>query len=233
MGILDWGFRIGAQLVEIIDFTMKNALIFLLAACCIASCLQSGDKKKLPIVGEPDISPAGDTVYPTIPDFSFMDQDSQIITNATFKDKIYVVDFFFIHCTTICPKVKKNCQRIYEKYKDDDRIAILSHSIDTKHDTVPALRKYANKLNISSNRWHLVTGPKDAIYGIADNYFIAAKEDTTVTDGFDHSGRLILVDKSRHVRAYCEGTDYDEVTRFMNDIDILLEEQFPPAISKQ
>lgn len=231
MRIWDCGLRI--QLDGIMILTMKNALIFLLAACCLAACFQPDEKKKLPIVGEPDVSPAGDTVYPTIPDFSFMDQDSQIITNATLKDKIYVVDFFFIHCTTICPRVKKNCQRIYEKYKDDDRVAILSHSIDTKHDTVPALRKYANKLNISSKRWHLVTGPKDAIYGIADKYFIAAKEDSTVTDGFDHSGRLILVDKSRHVRAYCEGTDYDEVTRFMNDIDILLEEQFPPAISKR
>jgi len=205
---------------------MRNAFFILLLTSAFAACFQSSEKRTLPILGERDISPAGDTVYPKIPDFAFVDQDSQVVTNATFKDKIYVVDFFFIHCPTICPKVKKNGLRIYEKYKNDDRIAILSHSIDTKNDTVAALRRHAEKLGIDSKRWHLVTGEKDAIYGIADNYFSVATEDPDAPGGFDHSGRLILVDKNRHVRSFCDGTDASDVDRFMKDIDLLLAEQF-------
>lgn len=192
----------------------------------LAACFQTPEHRTLPILGERDISPAGDTVYPTVPDFSFVDQDSQTVTNATFAGKIYVVDFFFIHCPTICPKVKKNGLRLYEKYKNDDRVLLLSHSIDTKHDTVAALRRHAQKLGIDSKKWHLVTGDEDAIYGIADDYFSVATKDPDAPGGFDHSGRLILVDKNRHVRSFCDGTDADAVTRFMKDIDVLLAEQF-------
>jgi len=206
---------------------MKNFLFIALIVSGLIACAQSPEHRTLPILGERDISPAGDTVYPTVPDFSFVNQDSQAVTNATFAGKIYVVDFFFIHCPTICPKVKKNGLRLYEKYKNDDRVLLLSHSIDTKYDTVAALHRHAQKLGIDSKKWHLVTGIKDEIYGIADNYFSVATEDPDAPGGFDHSGRLILVDKNRHVRSFCDGTDADDVTRFMKDIDALLAEQFP------
>ena len=205
---------------------MKNILFFFWIAAGLAACFQSPGKRVLPILGERDISPGGDTVYPTVPDFAFVDQDSQMVTNATFAGKIYVVDFFFIHCPTICPKVKKNGLRLYEKYKNDDRILLLSHSIDTRNDTVAALKRHAAKLGIDSKKWHLVTGIKDDIYGIADNYFSVATEDPDAPGGFDHSGRLILVDKNRHVRSFCDGTDAQDVDRFMKDIDLLLDEQF-------
>ena len=189
-----------------------------------AACTEP-DKRVLPILGERQLV-QGDTVYPTIPDFAFVDQDSQMVTNATFAGKIYVADFFFIHCPTICPKVKANGLRIFEKYKNDDRVVLLSHSIDVKNDTVAALKRHADKLGITTARWHLVTGNHDAIYGIADDYFSVATEDPDVPGGFDHSGRLILVDKNRHVRSFCDGTDAKDVDRFMVDIDILLAEQF-------
>lgn len=206
---------------------MKNILFTVLVVSGLAACFQTPEHRVLPILGERDISPAGDTMYPTVPDFSFVDQDSQVVTNATFAGKIYVVDFFFIHCPTICPKVKKNGLRLYEKYKNDERVVLLSHSIDTKHDTVAALHRHAQKLGIDSKKWHLVTGVKDEIYGIADNYFSVATEDPDAPGGFDHSGRLILVDKNRHVRSFCDGTDAADVDRFMKDIDVLLAEQFP------
>lgn len=205
---------------------MKNLFFFLLISIGLTACFQTPEKRTLPILGERDISPAGDTVYPKVPDFAFIDQDSQLVTNATFEGKIYVVDFFFIHCPTICPKVKKNGLRIYEKYRNDDRVVLLSHSIDTKNDTVAALRSHAQKLGLDSKKWHLVTGMKDEIYGIADNYFSVATEDPDAPGGFDHSGRLILVDKNRHVRSFCDGTNAEDVDRFMKDIDLLLAEQF-------
>ncbi|TNE64502.1 MAG: SCO family protein [Bacteroidetes bacterium] len=203
---------------------MRAIILFSLALSLFFSCSPSGPKT-LPILGERDVV-NGDTIYPTIPDFAFIDQDSQVVTNATFKDKIYVVDFFFIHCPTICPKVKANGLRIYNKYRNDDRIGMLSHSIDVKNDTVAALKRHAEKLGIDSRQWHLVTGNHDDIYSIADNYFSVAIENPDAPGGFDHSGRLILVDKNRHVRSFCDGTDAADTDRFMQDIDLLLQEQF-------
>jgi len=189
------------------------------------SCGLEEPNRKLPILGERDITPAGDTIYPKIPDFQFVNQDSQLVTNATFEGKAYVVDFFFIHCPTICPKVKANGLRVYQKFKDEDRLLMLSHSIDIRNDTVGALKRHAEKIGIESKKWHLVTGDHDAIYAIADNYFSVAKEDPSAPGGFDHSGRLILVDKNRHVRAFCDGTDAEDVDRFMKNIERLLKEE--------
>lgn len=180
----------------------------------------------MPILGERDILPSGDTLYPTIPDFSFVDQDSQTVTNATFAGKVYIVDFFFIHCPTICPKVKANGLKVYRKFLNDDRVLMLSHSIDVKNDTVGALKRHAEKLGISASKWHLVTGDHDAIYGIADNYFSVATEDPSAPGGFDHSGRLILVDKNRHVRSFCDGTDAKDVDRFIKDVERLLKQEY-------
>ncbi|MCB0533658.1 MAG: SCO family protein [Lewinellaceae bacterium] len=222
---------------------MKHIFIFGIALVLFTACNSGNEQRTLPILGNRVVvgdtlglsglaatydtgAAIGDTLYPIIPDFAFVDQDSQVVTNATFKGKIYVADFFFIHCPTICPKVKANGLRIYKKYENDDRIVLLSHSIDVKNDTVAALKRHAEKLGIQTNRWHLVTGDHDAIYGIADDYFSVATENPDAPGGFDHSGRLILVDKNKHVRSFCNGTDAEDVDRFMKDIDVLLAEQF-------
>lgn len=207
---------------------MKYVRLFVCAtaiAIAAVSCQDETGNRPLPILGERDIAANGDTIYPVIPDFSFVNQDSQTVNNATFSGKAYVVDFFFIHCPTICPKVKANGLRIYEKFKNDDRLLMLSHSIDVRNDTVAALRHHAEKLGIDSKKWHLVTGDHDAIYAIADDYFSVAKEDPGSPGGFDHSGRIILVDKNRHVRSFCDGTNAESVDKFMKDIEKLLKEQ--------
>jgi len=207
---------------------MKYARLFAIAtatAVVMASCQNEQSDRPLPILGERDVAANGDTIYPVIPDFSFVNQDSQIVNNATFAGKAYVVDFFFIHCPTICPKVKANGLRIYEKFKNEDGLLMLSHSIDVKNDTVAALRHHAEKLGIDSRKWHLITGDHDAIYAIADDYFSVAKEDPSSPGGFDHSGRIILVDKNRHVRSFCDGTSAESVDKFMKDIEKLLKEQ--------
>jgi protein SCO1 len=189
------------------------------------NCTQPAPAGPLPILGNRDINAQGDTIYPSIPDFSFIGQDSQVVTNATFAEKIYIVDFFFIHCPTICPKVKAQMLRVHERFKTNPQVLLLSHSIDTEHDTVAALRKYAQKLGITALKWHFVTGVQDDIYGIADNYFSVATKNPEAPGGFDHSGRLILVDQRRHVRSFCDGTDPADVDRFMLDIERLLAEK--------
>lgn len=197
-------------------------LLFLSVVAALSVLLMPGKQRALPILGERDVV-NGDTIYRTIPNFSFVDQDSQVVNNATFAGKIYVADFFFINCPTICPKVKANGLRIYERYKNEPRLILLSHTVAPKYDTVAALKKHARKLGIETSKWHLVTGPQNAIYDIADDYFSVAVENPDAPGGYDHSGRLILVDTKRRVRSFCDGTDAKAVDRFMEDIDWLLE----------
>lgn len=178
----------------------------------------------LPCLGNKIYTEEGDTLCHTIPDFEFINQDSQIVNNQTFEGKAYVVDFFFISCPTICPKVTKQMLRLYNHFEDEDRLLFLAHSIDPKRDTVERLANYARNLGANSDRWHFITGEKDDIYEIADDYFSVAMEDADAPGGFNHSGRLILVDKDRKVRAFCDGTDPVSVTRFIDDIGLLLNE---------
>ncbi|MEZ4953439.1 MAG: SCO family protein [Saprospiraceae bacterium] len=198
-------------------------ILFILVIVLQISCSTEAPDNKLPILGNKDFVD-GDTIYHTIPDFSFIDQDSQIITNKTFEGQAYVVDFFFISCPSICPKTTKQMLRIHDRFKNTDGISLVAHSIDPKRDTVAALKKYAHNLDVSSKKWHFLTGDKDELLDIADDYFNSAFEDADAPGGFDHSGRFILVDKNRHIRSFCDGTDPGDVDRFMEDIQKLLDE---------
>ena len=196
--------------------------IFLLAG--LASCnVPNAQNQPLPVIGNREIVD-GDTVYHTVPDFAFMNQDSQWVTNETFAGKAYVVDFFFTHCPTICPKVAKQMKRVHDRFLEEDRLLLLAHSIDPKRDTIGRLKWYADNLSVESSKWHFVTGDKDSIYAIADDYFSIAIENPDAPGGFDHSGRLILIDPQRRVRSFCDGTDAKSVDKFMLDIDKLLRE---------
>lgn len=195
-------------------------LIILLA---ISAC-QDTDRGPLPVLGIPEITDAGDTLPHTIPEFSFTDQDSNTVTKNTFTDKIYIADFFFTSCPSICPVMTKQMKRIYEKFETENQVMFLSHSIDTRHDSVPVLKAYAEKLNIDHSKWRFVTGEKSEIMNIANDYFNVAYEDPDAPGGYDHSGKLILVDTRGRIRAFCEGTIPEEVDEFMKDIRQLLQE---------
>lgn len=194
--------------------------IFLLAG--LASCnFPKVNNQPLPVIGNREIVD-GDTIYHTVPDFAFINQDSQWVSNETFAGKAYVVDFFFTHCPTICPKVAKQMKRVHDRFLEEDRLLLLAHSIDPKRDTIGRLKWYADNLGVESSKWHFVTGDKDSIYAIADDYFSIAIENSDAPGGFDHSGRLILIDPQRRVRSFCDGTDEKSVDKFMLDIDKLL-----------
>jgi protein SCO1/2 len=194
------------------------AMLILSTGCSIP-----GGNDSLPILGERDVV-NGDTVYHTIPDFSFIDQDSQVVNNETFAGKAYVADFFFVSCPTICPKVSKQMKRLHDRFSGEDKFLLLAHTIDPVRDTVGRLRVYAEGLGVESSKWHFVTGEKDELYAIADDYFSIAIENPDAPGGFDHSGRIILVDPQRRVRSFCDGTDPASVDKFMEDIEILLKE---------
>src|SRR5680860_535752 len=200
-------------------FHDNSSLLILLLFLTMTMACQPPQNTKLPILGIPEIQMNGDTIFHTIPEFSFTDQDSNNVTNETFEGKIYVADFFFTSCPSICPIMTKQMKRIYDRYEDEDRLMLISHSIDTRHDSVPVLKAYAEKLNIDDAKWLFVTGEKSEIYAIANDYFNVAYEDQDAPGGYDHSGKIILVDPQGHIRAFCDGTDPESVDQFMKDIE--------------
>ena len=190
---------------------------FLLPAC-------GGKNEKLPIFGERTAN-GTDTVFHTIAPFQFVDQDSSAITNESFGGKIYVADFFFTTCRTICPIMKTQLLRVYEATQNMPDVLILSHTIDPEYDTVALLRDFARRLGVESKRWHFVTGSRDSIYKIAQtSYFATAMEDRTEPDGFIHSGAFLLIDKEKRIRGKYDGTKEEDVNRLIRDIGMLRRE---------
>lgn len=204
----------------------KHLLLSLIAwAVLLPACQDTNSsEKELPILGRREVV-NNDTVYHKIADFAFVDQDSSVVNQDTFKDKIYVADFFFTSCPTICPTMKTQMLRIYEEYQDDPAVALLSHSIDPEHDTVALLKEFAADLGVESNKWHFVTGEKADIFKHAQtSYMVTAAEDAAELGGFIHSGAFILVDKDRRIRGIYDGTNAEQVDRLMKDIEILKSE---------
>ena len=198
-----------------------NKIILILLGCLTINC--SPKQEKLPLLGNPNVN-GNDTIYPKISDFSFIDQNNTVITNKNFDNKIYVADFIFLSCPTICPKMNAELGKVYNIYKDNPQVNFLSHTIDPENDTVPRLKEYTQAMGIGKN-WHFVTGNKDSIFNIATaSYFTTAYPDAKEPGGLVHGGGLMLVDKNRHIRGVYDGTDSIETQRLIKDIKILLKE---------
>lgn len=211
-----------------------NKLLYLkrhgICRACIILLLTSGacqQKETLPILGRRTVSEQGDTLYHTVGNYQLVDQDSIEITPGTFEGKIYVADFFFTSCPTICPTMKTQMLRIYRRFQDESDFALLSHTIDPKHDTVAVLKDYAERLGIESGGlWHFVTGDQGEIYRLGQSdYMVTAGADSNAPGGFIHSGAFLLVDKNKHIRGVYDGTLADDVDKLMKDIDVLFAEE--------
>jgi len=172
---------------------------------------------------------SGDTIYHQIPEFSFTDQIGRTITHKDFEDHIYVADFFFATCPTICPKMATHLLEIQDKFQDKSDFKILSHTVNPEHDTVEVLFEYAKKVHADNDVWHFVTGPKEDIYDIAfKGYFANASEDSIAPGGFLHSQMLFLIDKNRHIRGLFDGTSTSEMKKLIDAIDALSMEEYVP-----
>jgi protein SCO1/2 len=212
--------------------SVKNFFLYVsLAVALIFSACRS-ETQKLPIYGSRqaiskvvDGRETIDTVYQTIPDFNLLNQDSVYITNKQFDGKIYIADFFFTRCPTICPVMHRNMYKLYSQYRDNKNLKFISHSIDFRHDRPGVLHTYAKKLGVNDDRWQFVCGSKKEIYGLAENaYMSAASQDDKASGGFDHSGYLLLIDKHRRLRGAYLGFDTAEVQQLSDDLKILLAE---------
>ncbi|HZV68314.1 MAG TPA: SCO family protein [Saprospiraceae bacterium] len=195
-----------------------STFLFLVPGC-------RSDQNSLPYLGNLQIV-NGDTIRHTVPDYLLTDQDSQQIRITGYGDKVFLADFFFVSCPSICPKVQKQMLRLYDRYKDDSRVMLFSHTIDQRHDSVTVLHRYAHNLGVDTGKWKFFTAEKDSIFALADDYFVSVVDDPSAPKGFDHSGKIILLDKNRHVRGFCEGTDPESVTAFFSTVDKLLATEY-------
>jgi protein SCO1/2 len=167
-----------------------------------------------------------DTLYKTIPPFRYLDQDSIYFSNANTRGKIYVADFFFTSCPTICPIMQKNLSHLVDAFKADSGIYFLSYSIDPIHDTPKRLKRYSAQLGQSHAHWYFLTGNRDSTYSLAEKgYYVTAKSDTTAPGGFVHSGAFILVDKKGRIRGTYDGTVDEDVNHLNQDLITLKNEK--------
>lgn len=194
--------------------------------CLLIALSACSQNETLPILGNRyaetkivDGKQVVDTIYQSVPDFSFLNQDGDSVTQHSIEGKIYIADFFFTSCPTICPLMKKQMIRVYEAYKGDAEIAILSHTIDPEHDSVSVLKDYATRLGSDGKQWQFLTGKRETIYALAETgYYASAVADSTEPGGFVHSGGFILVDKQRRVRGIYDGTSEEDTDRLIRDI---------------
>lgn len=186
-----------------------------------AGCKDKG--KRLPYLQQ-EIT-GKDTVYRSIPDFKFLNQDSAVVTNHDFDGKIYVADFFFTSCPTICPTMHRNLLKVYKKYENNPEVKLASHTIDVKYDTPSRMKAYADKLGIKGTQWEFLWGTRDSIYALAErNYLVSVGQDKKAPGGFVHQGYLVLVDKDKRIRGAYDGTVDEQVKQLMDDMDVLLAE---------
>lgn len=204
--------------------TVKFQFLLFMIMSLLTSC--ENQNRHLPILGNKEVANnEEDTIYHTIPYFSFIDQDSIIVTPKTFENKIYVADFFFTSCTTICPIMKTEMKKVYDKFKGNEKVLFLSHTIDPGHDSIPVLKSYANSLGVDNTQWHFVTGDREKIFDLAEKYYmISAQEDASAPGGAVHSGAFILLDQKRRIRGYYDGTNKQDVNQLISDIPFLLKE---------
>jgi protein SCO1/2 len=209
---------------------MKKLIGLALIVLAFNACkFNDADKPKLPIMGNRDAvtktvngKEVVDTVYTTIPDFKFVNQYGDTITQNSLKGDIYVADFFFTTCPSICPIMHRNMLNVYNEFKSVPDFKIISHTIDPKHDSVAVMKKYADKLGISGNSWWLLQGNKEQTYELGQkNYLVAVKQDDGTPGGYVHQGWFVLVDKQRRIRGYYDGTDEKQVAKMIGDIKIL------------
>ena len=190
-------------------------------------------KDRLPVYNPIDVNPrlVDDSVKHIsrnhrIAEFELINQDGRMITKGDFVGKIYVADFFFTRCQTICPIMAMNMKDLQEHYRNDPDLKFLSHSVTPVMDSVPVLKAYAEKNGAIEGKWEITTGSKKHIYELArKSYFAVLDEGDGGDQDFIHTEQFILVDRSGQIRGFYDGTEREEMQRLIDDIEILKKEE--------
>lgn len=191
-------------------------------------------KKVLPIIGNRDVEyttvdgkEIADTIYHTVPQFSYLNQDSVMMSSRDFEGKVKVVDFFFTHCPSICPPMTAQMRRLNMNTKDlQKHLEFLSFSIDPDRDTPARLREYIKEKDIHASNWNFFTGDETKTHLMAKDFFNGAERNEAIDGGFGHTPYFILVDKEGYPRGVYEGTNPAEVDRLEKDIRKLLKLEY-------
>lgn len=186
--------------------------------------------ESLPYYHTPDFNPIWesddlDTLH-TIANFSFTNQNGQLVTDEAIQDKIYLSNFFFTNCGGICPKMTRNMEKVQNAFEAEEDVLFLSHSVAPQIDSVAKLKTYANNFNVNDKQWHFLTGNKSEIYEMARQSYFAEEEPGFNKDStqFLHTEHFILVDRNKHIRGIYNGTLELEMDRIIEDVTLLLEQ---------
>jgi protein SCO1 len=202
----------------------KWVAVAAIVAFSVAGC-RNENTLLLPVFGEKKVADA-DTVYHTVGPFSLTNQYGEAVTDRTVKGRIYVADFFFTTCQSICPRMSTNLKDVQAAFAADDSVLILSHSVNPMHDTVDVLLRYAGMYGAKRNKWHLLTGDKKQIYDLArDGYLVNAIEDDGTAEGFLHTELFLLIDGKGRIRGMYDGTDKAQVNKLISDLRLLKKER--------
>lgn len=189
-------------------------------------------EKKLPVFNPADVNPklVDESLLHVrsnhkVADFKLINQNGDTITEAAYKDKIYVADFFFTRCMTICPVMTTNMGKLQDAFLNDDDVMFLSHSVTPVMDSVSVLKAYADVKGVIDSKWNITTGDKKHIYKLArKSYFAVLDEGDGGLQDFVHTENFILVDKKKQIRGFYDGTDLEDIARLTDDIEILQNE---------
>lgn len=212
------------------------SIITLVSILIAYSIVKKDTKEELPIYNPIDVnSEMVDSALVrkgfghTVGKFSFLNQNNKTITNKEVEGKVYVVEYFFTTCGTICPKMNAEMQRVHEKYKGIKDFNILSFTVNPEIDTVEQMKRYADSHGATDNQWHFLTGNKEDLYALARTSFFVLKpaEAQNLGDAgsdFIHTNNFVLIDKKKRIRGYYDGTNPKEVNKLISHIQLLLEE---------
>jgi protein SCO1/2 len=218
---------------------MKSLIVLLVVfgvAIAITYPLLQPKEEKLPVINPTDVKE--EMMDPevlrlgyghTIGTFSFTDQLGRTVTDKLVEDKIYVAEYFFTTCGTICPKMNKQMQRVHEAYLKADDFMIMSFTVNPETDSVEQMKRYADGHKVTHDQWRFLTGTREKLYELARKSFFVLKpaEAQNLGDAgsdFIHTNNFVLVDKQKRIRGYYDGTSTEEVDKMIRDIKRLQEE---------
>lgn len=220
-------------------------IIACLALVVVASCNEKANDQKvrvLPIVGNYDVEyktvdgkEVPDTVYPTIPSFEYLNQDSVMVTSESMKGKVWIADFFFTSCPTICPPMTSQMKRLNILTKDlEKHLQFMSFTIDPDYDTPSTFRDYIQSHGITAKNWQFFTGDEEATYELAlQFFFVGAERNAEAEGGFEHNDTFVLIDKEGYVRGLYKGSQTKDVDRLEKDIRKLLKHEYNVDIAEK
>lgn len=222
-----------AKILMIQFWQNRDVSGILLILFILNGCINKPKELGLPFINKPDFTPewinTNEAAYKSIhqiPAFSFINQDGQTVTEKSVEGKIYVVDFIFTRCASICPKMTRNLKMVQDSFDMNEDVLLLSHSVTPEMDSVPILKKYAVANGIKSEKWHLLTGSQDSIYRLAKKEYFAGDTIGYYQTGneFLHTENVILVDRKRRIRGVYDGTLEIEIQVLIEDIKTLIKE---------